>query len=175
MEPEELGVIQPSCSTTLFTTSQKDLHLIASASSSLIHLDSASSVSETEDVSVPLTVVSSSSLPVCESGSPPPAPLSDSTSASQPCLVAGPLFSNATTTTHLEAIPVDNNSHIPPQTQSVPRVCHPFEDAVTTRLPETLSNESRIEKTPQEMQNTSPQPSDNGGSQILNCTSDSVA
>ncbi|XP_036065990.1 diacylglycerol lipase-alpha isoform X4 [Oryzias melastigma] len=175
LEPEELGVIQPSCSTTLFTASQKDLEPSASASSSLIHLSSVASLTEPETVSVPLTVVSSSSLPVCESGSPPPAPLSDSTSASQPCLVAVPLFSNTTTTTHLEAIPVDNDSHIPPQTQSVPRVCHPFENVVTTPLPEALSNESHIENTPQEMQKASSQPSDNCRLHISNCNSDSVA
>lgn len=179
-EAEELEVIQPTCTTTVFRASHSELNPspppFPSDSTSASHKDLSctGSLTETEAATVPLTLVAFPSFPDAELAlQPPPPSLSDSTSASQPCLVSVFSLSNSHSSSHSGLLPDMGDSCIlPNQTQSEPPISHPSEDMIVDSLCEILSEESictRIENSPLKMVVHSPL------QEIPNSLSDSVA
>ncbi|KAL7406581.1 hypothetical protein ABVT39_022615 [Epinephelus coioides] len=157
-EPEEQEVDQPTCSAAVLITSQTELNSspLPSDSSSPAHKDLSctASLTETEAVSVPLTVTASSSFSGAESVLPPSPPLSNCTSASEPCLVSVPPLSKSPSNSHSGVLSVKDDSCISPQTQSDPSDSHPCVDVIAAPVSEILSNESncaQIENTPSEI------------------------
>lgn len=144
-EPEDVEVNHHASSTTMLITSQTELnsHPLPSDSSAPTHNDQSSvtSLTETEAVSVPLTVVASPSLSDTGSDLPPPTPpLSDSTSSSQPSSVSVPTLSNSPSDPQPAALSVHDDS--PPQTQSDPPNSHSCVDVIAAPLSEIVSDES---------------------------------
>lgn len=144
-EPEELEVNRPTSSATVFIVSQTELNsrTLPSDSSSPTHEDLSCNtfLTETDIVSVPLTVVASPSFSDAESVLPPP-PLPNCTSASQPCSVSVSPLSNSPSDTHSGALSADDDSCVPTQTQSDPPSSHPFIDGIVAPLSNILSDES---------------------------------
>lgn len=139
LEPEEVEVIQPTCSTNMFITSKTEINS-ASLSSDSIHKDSSctASLTETEGVSAPLTDVAFPPFVDAESG---PPPLSHCTSASQLCLVSVPSLSDCPSDPHLRTLSVADDLCIPPQTPSDLPNSHPCVDLIVTSLSEIISND----------------------------------
>lgn len=140
-EPKELEVNQPVNSAAVSIASQTELNSSPSDSSSPTQKDLSCNtfLTGTDNVSVPLTVVSSPSFSDAESVLPP---LPDCTSSSQPCLVSVPPVSNSPSNPQSGALSVDDDSCIPPQTQSDPPSSHPFIDVIAVPLSNILSDES---------------------------------
>lgn len=141
-EPEELEVNQPPSSNTVFIISETELNSspLPSDSSPPTHKDLSCTTSLTvsEAPSVPLTVVASPSHSASES----PPPLSDCTPLSQPCMVSALRLSNGQSDPHPRALSVENDSCIPPQTQSGPPNSNICVDVIAVPLPEMISDES---------------------------------
>lgn len=139
LEAEELGISQPTSSTTELILSQTELNANPppSNSSSANHKDLSctGSLAETETVSTPLAVTSSS-VPDAESFLPPP--LSDSTSVFQPCMVSVP------SNTQSGVLPAEDDSCVLPQPQSEPRVSHHHQEEIRSNK----SNSPQIENSP---------------------------
>lgn len=144
LEPEEVEVNQPTCSTNMFITSKTKINS-TSLSSDSIHKDESctASLTETEGVSAPLTDVAFPSFLDAESG---PPPLSHCTSASQLCLVSFPPLSNCPSDPHLRTLSVADDSCIPPQIQSDLPNSHPCVDLIVTSS-EMISNDSYYTQT----------------------------
>lgn len=143
LEAEELGISQPTSSTTDLIVSQTKLNASPppSNSSSANHKDLSctGSLAETETVSTPLAVTSSSSVPDAESVLPPP--LSDFNSVSQPCMVSVP------SNTQSGVLPAEDDSYVLPQPQSEPRVSHHRQEEIRSNE----SNSPQIENSPPEI------------------------
>lgn len=127
LEPEELGVDQPTSSTTMFLTSEKELNSTLPLSFNASHI-------ETEAVSGHLTGVTSPFFPDAEPGLSPP--LSHCPSLSQTCSVSVPVLSNIPSRPHTDALPAENDACIPAQTQSEPPISHPHKDVIPTPVSE---------------------------------------
>ncbi|XP_031701925.1 sn1-specific diacylglycerol lipase alpha isoform X3 [Anarrhichthys ocellatus] len=143
--PEELEANQPTNNTTVVITSQTEFNSspLPSDSSLPANTDASftGSLTGTEAVSVPLSVVASSSFSDAESVPPSP-PLSDCTSASQPCSVSVRSMSNSPSNSHSGALSVGDDSCIPPQTQSDPADSHLGVDVIAAPVSEIPSDES---------------------------------
>lgn len=143
LEAEELGISQPTSSTTNLIVSQTKLNASPppSSSSSANHKDLSctGSLAETETVSTPLAVTSSSSVPDAESVLPPL--LSDVNSVSQPCIVSVP------SNTQSGVLPAKDDSCVLPQPQSEPRISHHRQEEIRSNE----SNSSQIENSPPEI------------------------
>lgn len=137
VEPEEVEVNQPTCSTNVFITSKTDINS-TSLSSDSNHKDQScnASLRKTDCVSSSLTNVA---LPAFLDAESAPPPLSYCTSASQPCLVSVPPLSNGPSDPHSKALLVADDSCIPPPSQSEPLNCHPCVDMTITPLSEIIS------------------------------------
>ena len=116
LEPEELEVIQPTCSNTMFIIAQTELNSRPLPSDSSTHKDLSYTASLTEIE----TAIASPSLLDAESVVVVPPSLSGCTSAPQLCLVSAPPLSNSPSDSHLGALSAENDSCIPPQTKSDP-------------------------------------------------------
>lgn len=136
LEAEELGISQPTSSTTDLIVSQTKLNASPppSNSSSANHKD----LSCTGSLSTPLAVTSSSSVPDAESVLPPP--LSDFNSVSQPCMVSVPSNTQS-------VLPAEDDSCVLPQPQSEPRVSHHRQEEIRSNE----SNSPQIENSPPEI------------------------
>lgn len=141
LEPEDLGVSLRTCSTTVLITSESELNPSDSSSSAHKDLPCTDSLTDTEAVPVSLTAIASPSFPDADSVLPPP-PLSDCTSTPLPCLESVPPLSNCLSSPLSEALPAEDDSGVPPQTQSEPIISHPCEDVIATSISEILSDES---------------------------------
>lgn len=140
-EPEEEEVSQPVSSAAVSIASQTQLNSCPSDSLSLTQKDMSCDtfLTETENVSVPVTIVSSPSFSDAESVLPPPP---DYTSSLQPCSLSVPSVSNSPSYRQSGALSVEDDSCIPPQTQSDPPGSHPFIDVIAVPLSNSLSDES---------------------------------
>ena len=142
-EPEELGVSQPTGSTTVFITSENELNISpppydSSSTATQTHQSRTASITETEAVLVPPTVVTHSSFPDAESV-PPPAPLSDCASTSLPYSVSVPSLSNIPSSPHTEAPPAENYLYISSQAKSELSIYHSCVDIIDIPCSEVLS------------------------------------
>lgn len=179
LEAEELGLSQPTGHTTVFKTSQKDLNPGPSTpdSSSDTHepLSCTASHTETEAVSAPLCDVASPSFPDADFVSLPP--LSECTSASQPCFVLVPSLSNISSLPQTDTLSAENDSCIPPQSKSEPCIFHTNEVAVPPfELQSVESNSTQEESLLLKLVAThsSLENYEVGTLQVLNSVSDSV-
>ncbi|CAK6969774.1 sn1-specific diacylglycerol lipase alpha isoform X3 [Scomber scombrus] len=147
-ESEETEVSQPTCSATVFINSQTELNSnpLLSDAPPLAHKDLSCTayLTETKPLPVPLTVNASPSFSDAESVPPPP-PLSDCTSAPEPCLVSVPPLSNNPLDPHSGVLSVEDDSCIPSQTETDPPNSPLCVDMIHAPLSEILSDESQIE------------------------------
>lgn len=120
LEPDQLEVNEPPCSTAVLISSQTELNTcaVSSDASSPTHKDSSchSSPTDAELNSVPVTVVAAASLSDADSDLAPP--LSGCTSVSQQGLMCLPLLSNNPPDPHSGADILENDSFIPLQSIS---------------------------------------------------------
>lgn len=140
-EPDELEISLPAYSTTVSPPLPTDLNC---ASLSCDLPPPTQKEKETDIVSVPLTVVASSSVSDadCAPPLPPLSSLPNSTSASQPRSASVSSLSSSPPDPRPGALSADDDSVVLQKTQSDPPSSHPFIDVIVVPLSNIPSDES---------------------------------